>query len=115
MQRLFPSIKPLMRRVVEPGNIDIDARKVVLNPDGSFSTEESMSFGDETGAEILIPTVVNGQHLSQDAAVDSYYQTGQHLGKFTDPAAAESYAQALHLRQEKKFRAIADALRNRGK
>lgn len=105
-------------QLVEPGNIDLDHRPVVINDDDSYSTVESFSFGDENGNEILIPMVAPDGSMfpSQDAAIDYYYRTGQNLGKFTNPDAADSYAEVLHNSQEKQYKAIADALRaTRGK
>jgi len=93
-----------------PGNIDINARPVVPNPDGSFSTEESLSFQDENGFEIVIPTVVNGKHLTPDEAINHYYQTAEQLGVFNNPTDAERFADKLHLRQEQKYSTIARAL-----
>ncbi len=95
--------------LLEPGNIDLNNRQVVLNDDGSFSTEESMSFGDDNG-EILVPTVVDGTHVSPDAAIQHFYDSGEHLGRFSDPAAAEVYAEVLHNAQERRYRAVAEAL-----
>lgn len=83
------------------GNIDLNNRQVVWNPDGSFSTEQSFSFYDEeTGKEVLIPTVINGRIVSEDEAIDHYYKTGEYLGMFDTPEEADEYAEQLHQRQE---------------
>ncbi|RTM07404.1 MAG: hypothetical protein EKK31_11615 [Hyphomicrobiales bacterium] len=80
----------------EPGNIDLAKRPVVKNADGTISTVRSMSF-EEDGKEILVPTVSpDGKILSDQQAIDLYHKTGQHLGKFDSPQAADEYAQALH-------------------
>lgn len=92
--------------LVEPGNLDLNSRKVLKNDDGSISTESSMSF-EENGKEVLIPTVVNGNRLSEEAAVQHYRKTGEHLGKFETPADADAYANKLHDEQ--------DAVYNNGK
>lgn len=81
------------------GNIDLNNRIVVHNQDGTISTERSMSFGDD-GVEILVPTVVNGAIVSDDDAIDHYYETGEYLGKFNTVAEADAYAEALHERQQ---------------
>lgn len=107
---LRAAIDKAMARVVEPGNINIDNRKVVLNPDGTFSTEESLSYQGEDGSETLIPTVINGRHMTPEMAIEFAERSGQHLGKFTDPQAAEMYAEILHKRQERKYSEVAKAL-----
>lgn len=85
------------------GNIDLNNRKILRNKDGSISTEQSMSFGDENGNEILVPTIINGKKVSEKEAIDHYYKTGEHLGKFETIKEAEEYAQALHNRQDKFY------------
>jgi hypothetical protein len=83
------------------GNIDLNNRKVVENDDGSISTERSMSFYDEdSGKEVLIPTVVNGRIVSDEEAIDHYYETGEYLGMFDTPEEADRYAERLHNRQD---------------
>jgi len=83
------------------GNIDLNNRQVVQNDDGSISTEQSFSFYDEqTGKEVLIPTVINGKIVSEDEAIDHYYETGEYLGMFDTPEEADRYAEMLHNRQD---------------
>jgi hypothetical protein len=83
------------------GNIDLNNRQVVRNDDGTISTEVSMSFYDEdTGKEVLIPTVINGQIVSDDEAIEHYYRTGEYLGMFDTWQEADAYADLLHRRQE---------------
>jgi hypothetical protein len=83
------------------GNIDLNNRKVVHNDDGSISTERSLSFFDEdTGKEILIPTVIDGRIVDDDTAIDHYYETGEYLGMFDTPEEADEYAEMLHNRQD---------------
>lgn len=102
--------------LVEPGNLPIWNRPRVNNADGSFSSEYSVSFQDDNGHEVLVPTVVDGKFLTPDgkkpptgspaekamfkAAWDHYLKTGQNLGKFANPQDADAYAQALHSRGE---------------
>ncbi len=74
-----------------------------------------MSFGDDKGREVLVPTVVNGKFLTPDGkkppegsaaektmfkrAQQHYEQTGEHLGIFDSPEHADTYAQAVHNRK----------------
>lgn len=87
-----------------PGNIDLTKRPVVRNGDGSISTVRSMSFEDEKGREVLIPTVSDdGRILSQDDAIALYRRTGRHLGIFDNADDATAYAQALHAQQGRMY------------
>lgn len=87
------------------GNIDIFARPIVQNPDGSISTVRSMSIGTDDG-EVLIPTVSDdGRLLTDEEAIDNFYQTGRHLGIFETPDAATAYAERLHQQQEQLYAA----------
>jgi hypothetical protein len=91
--------------LIVPGNINIHARPVVRNADGSISTVRSMSFTDDDGRAVLIPTVIDGRGIVPPAeAIKYYYQTGQHLGIFEHPGAADTYAQALHEQQAGAYR-----------
>lgn len=82
------------------GNIDLNNRSIQVHKNGKdYSSLESMSF-EENGQEVLIPTVVNGKLLSDDAAIAHYRKTGQHLGKFASPEEASAYALQLERRQQ---------------
>lgn len=84
------------------GNIDLDNRIVVANPDGGCSTE--LSFSTEfDGVEVLLPTVVEGKIVSEEEAIEYFEATGEHLGKFCCWQFAEVYAEVLHLRQETRY------------
>jgi hypothetical protein len=82
---------------LEPGNVDLRNRPHVKNGD-SISTIRSMGFQEtEGGPEILIPTVSDdGRLLSGDEAIDQYYKTGRHLGKYATPEAGTAAGEALH-------------------
>lgn len=86
------------------GTIDMNNRTVVNNPDGSISTEKSFSFYDEeTGKEVLIPLIVDGKELTEEEAIEHYYDTvkrgkPEYLGMFDDWKDADEYAVMLHNR-----------------
>jgi hypothetical protein len=59
------------------------------------------------GRETLIPTVVNGQQLSPDQAIDRYYQTGLHMGQYNTPEESD-YASRL---RTMKYNMLEDPVR----
>src|SRR5262245_37778954 len=95
---------PLGPRPVSAGNIDLANRPVVRNPDNTVSTVRSMSFQDEQGNEVLVPTVSDdGRIMSNDEAIDQYYKTGKHLGIYSSPEGADIYARRLHEQQQERY------------
>jgi len=89
--------------LLEPGNIDLNNRPIVRNPDGTISTVRSMGVNLD-GREVLLPTVSpDGRILSPDEAVALYRQTGQHLGMFDTPEHSSAYAQQLHEDQARQY------------
>lgn len=79
------------------GNIPLNERPSILNPDGSRSSVYSMSFG-EKGKEVLIPGVRHGlnRQMTEDEAIEYYRKTGEYLGKFDSVKEADAYANKLH-------------------
>jgi hypothetical protein len=77
-------------------------KPIIENPDGTFSTERTMSFRDEDGKETVIATIVGGTAYSPKEAV-RLYREGKNpaLGKFDTVSAAEEYAQQRHLKEER--------------
>lgn len=83
------------------GNIDLFNRKPYVYEDGSVATVESISFRDDgEGKEILIPTIVDGKRLTEDEAIEHYYNSGEYLGKFDTVEEADEYGERLHRQQE---------------
>ena len=91
------TVGPKPKGMVEEGNLDINNRKVLKNPDGTISTESSISISAD-GKEVLIPTVIDGVRYSNKDAVDHFKKTGENLGKFDSSEAADAYAKTLHQR-----------------
>jgi hypothetical protein len=85
----------------KPGNINISKLPLITNPDGTESSIRTISVNID-GKEVLLPTVINGQLVSEKAAVDHFKQTGEHLGIFDSPEAATLYAENLHELEQKR-------------
>jgi hypothetical protein len=89
--------------LVELGNIDLARRPVVKNADGSVSTVRSLGVNVD-GREVLIPTVSDdGRIMTDKEAVETYRQTGKHLGKFDTPENSTAYAEKLHESQAQRY------------
>lgn len=81
--------------MVVPGNLDPWHRKRLENGNGTYSTTLSFGIGTDKG-ETVIPQVVAGKLLTKRQAIAHFNKTGQNLGSFATPEAADAYAQALH-------------------
>lgn len=94
------------------GNIDLYHRPTIKNEDGSVSTIRSISFYDENQdsdtytLEVLIPTVVGDKILSDERAIEHYYESGEYLGYFLTPEDATAYALQLHEQQEVLYKIV---------
>jgi hypothetical protein len=89
--------------MIEPGNIDLNARPIVENQNGSYSTVLSRGFNVD-GREVLLPTVSDdGRILTDDEAVEQYRRTGKHLGIFDTAANSTAYAENLHEDQDRQY------------
>ena len=85
------------------GNIDIMHRPRAVGPDGSVSTVRSMSINVD-GLEYLLPTVSeDGRIMSNEEAIQTFFQTKRHLGAFRTVQEANAYADRLHRQQEQLY------------
>ena len=64
-----------------------------------WGTTYSMNFEDNQGRQVLVPTIVNGKRLTDDEAIQRYYQTGQHLGIFDNPTNADAPSDCIRVRR----------------
>lgn len=94
---------PAPNGLLTAGNIDLNNRPIVKNPDGSISTVRTMTFNID-GKEVNIPTVSDdGRIMSNEEAIDTFKKTGKHLGMFDTVDNAVNAAKQLHLDQEKMY------------
>ena len=87
------------------GNIDLNNRPVINNPDGSKSTVYSMTFTNDDGSSVLVPGVRQGldRQMTPDEAYAWYQKTGENLGKFKSEDLANKYADTLHEDQSNQY------------
>lgn len=84
-------LKMMSKGMLQQGNIDLNNRPIVRNPDGTISTIRSTSANFD-GAETLVPTIVDGKNVGVKGGFSNYLKTGQHLGKFDTPDNADAWA-----------------------
>lgn len=85
--------------LLQQGNIDLNNRPRVQNPDGTISTVRSIGVNID-GRETLLPTVSDsGENLTPEQAVQNYRQTGKHLGQYSTVEEANAAAEQIHQQQ----------------
>lgn len=88
---------------IRPGNIDLEHRPIVHNPDGTISTLRTMGITVD-GKYVNIPTISpDGKHWTPEEAIQHYKDTGQQLGVYATQAEADAAAQRLHEEQAKRY------------
>jgi hypothetical protein len=87
------------------GNVDLNDRPTIKNPDGSISTVYSMTFTNDDGTAVLVPGVRKGldRKMTSEEAWQWYKKTGEYLGKFKTEGEASKYAETLHEDQAKLY------------
>lgn len=75
------------------------AKPILLNPDGSFSTERTITVGMD-GKYLLIPTIVGGKQFSEDEAIKAYRQG---INKAVGIYGSESEASAAAVLRSKQI------------
>jgi hypothetical protein len=105
-QGLYAALSPQFQGLHTPGNIDLNNRPKVFNPEtGGHSTVWSMGIGLDDGKEALIPRVSDdGRILSEKEAIEQFKKTRKHLGVFHSKEAANDYAELLHRQQAQQYR-----------
>lgn len=110
IQQLTDQILKTMKSVadksglIEPGNLDLNKRPVVKNPDGTISTVRSITVTGDDGSAWLLPTVIGDKVVSNDEAIAHWRKTGEHLGHFRNESSANLYAESLHKSQASKYK-----------
>ena len=84
------------------GNIDVNARPIVHNIDGSISTVYTYTI-EVDGRYILIPGIDTTKKLTDKQAIEQYRESGLYLGMFLTEQGANRYAIYLHNSQAKKY------------
>ena len=91
--------------MIEPPTDEIWDRPKVQNEDGTYSTAESITIDiDYKGqpASVVIPTVYDGKHHTEEEAIERFFKTKLHFGIFKadNPKIVEEYSINVHNAQE---------------
>lgn len=87
---------PYTQGMQKQGNIDLNNRPSIPNPQGGHSGVFTMTVGIDNGRTVLLPRVVNGKILSEKDAFNHFKNTGEHMGLFHSKEAADAYDKKLH-------------------
>jgi len=90
-------VKTYSNRPEVEGNIDLENRPKVFDDQGNYQTVKTITI-EEDGNTVLLPTIVNGEAVTNKEAIDYYHATGEHLGIFKDDESAQQYDKQLHTR-----------------
>lgn len=92
---LAEASRPYLGTPRNRGNRPIDtSRARIENPDGSFSTERTITV-ESDGKHFLIPTIVGGRQLSEDAAIKAWRDgKNKAVGEYDTAAEAERQARS---------------------
>ncbi len=75
------------------GGAPIDtSRPIINNPDGSFSTERTITI-EVDGRHIVLPTIIDGKQVAEEQAIQAWRQgRNRAVGEFDTAREAEAYA-----------------------
>ena len=81
---------------VEPGTTTLNNRTIPRNTDGSIAAQATHIIQDVDGLQVIIPTIgPNGERWTIEQAMDNYFRTKQHLGKYRSMEAAQKAVETL--------------------
>jgi hypothetical protein len=91
---------PELPPVPEGGTPHDLGKPILKNPDGSWSTESTITI-ESDGKSLVLPTIIGGRRYSNQEAVAAW-KAGKNdpVGTFDDPAVAETDAQQRHLEEQ---------------
>ena len=88
---------------LEPGNIDLQARHVLRNADGTISTVCTVIV-EFDGVYVLLPLATPRGIVTVERAAQEYISTGLHMGVYDELGGAEREAERIHTEQEEIYR-----------